>query len=191
MSANAETIATPRTPTRTRTRTRTRERAAAHATLLDHAGYWIALAASYLGLMSLWYYAAQEKIIAGGFSAPAGIVKQFHGSLIAAIPGTSAAWAILAVCEALVFLGLLASLARGEFLPSRPKSWFLGSSLGSLFVLALLIFGDSMTAQHAGVPELFGYTAATILIIALVRAMPPYRSRRWLTNQLSEPAEQS
>jgi hypothetical protein len=48
MSANAETIATPRP------RTRARVTAAAHATLLDRAGYWIALAASYLGLMSLW-----------------------------------------------------------------------------------------------------------------------------------------
>jgi hypothetical protein len=185
MSANAETIATPRT------RTRTRVSAAAHATLLDRAGYWIALAASYLGLMSLWYDAAQQKIVAGHFTAPAGIVKQFHGSLIASVPGTSVAWAILAVCEALVFLGLVVSLARGEFLPSRPKSWFLGSSLGSLFVLALLIFGDSMTGQHAGVPELFGYLAATILLIALVRAMPPYRSRRWLTNQQpNQPTEQ-
>jgi hypothetical protein len=36
---------------------------ATHGTLLDHVGYWIALAASYLGLMSLWYYAAQSKII--------------------------------------------------------------------------------------------------------------------------------
>jgi hypothetical protein len=182
MSVHAERIASPQV------RTRVREAATSQATLLDKAAYWIGLAAAYLGLISLWYYAAEGKIIAGGLSTPAGVTKQFHGSFIASIPGTSAAWVILAVCEGLVFLGLVVSLARGEFLPHRAKTWLLGSSIGSLFVLALLVFGDSMTGQHASVPTLFTYIAATILMIGLVRVMPPYRPERWLSGEPQESA---
>ena len=179
MSVHAERISRPRL------RTRSPEIASSRATLLDRAGYWIGLSASYLVLMSVWYYAAYDKIVAGGFSTPAGVTKQFHGSFIATVPGTSAAWVILAVCEAVVFLGLVVSLARGEFLPGRGKRWFLGSSIGSLFVLALLVFGDSMTGQHESVPSLFSYIGATVLVIGLVRMMPPYRSQRWLSGEVA------
>lgn len=175
MSVHAEQIPEPRLGTRAR------EIGEARSTPLDAAGYWLGLAASYLVLMSLWYYAAEEKIIAGGFSAPAGIIKQFNGSFIASVPGTRAAWVILAVCEALVFIALVASLVRGEFLPSRGKDWLLGSLIGSLFVLGLLVFGDSVTGKYDSVASLFTYVAATILLIALVRMMPPYRSERWLS----------
>jgi hypothetical protein len=53
-------------------------------------------------------------------------------------------------------------------------------------VLALLVFGDSMTGQHASVASLFTYIGATILVIGLVRVMPPYRSDRWLSGELAD-----
>lgn len=162
------------------------EQAATRATPLDLAGYWLALGGSYLLLLSLWYYAAEEKIIADGLSVPAGISKQFDGSFIASVPGTSAAWVILSILEALVFLGLVVSLLRAEFLPQRPKTWLLGSTIGSLPVLALMLFGDSMTAQHDSVASLYTYFAATILVIGLVRLMPPYRSERWLSGDIRQ-----
>ena len=180
MSVYTERIAKPQITTHSR------EVSATSARLLDKVGYALGLAASYLVLMSLWYYAAESKIIAGGFSAPAGVIKQFHGSFIATIPGTSAAWVILAVCEALVFLGLVVSLARGEFLPHKAKTWLLGSSIGSLLVLAMLAFGESMTGQHADVPSFFTYIGATTLVIGMIRLMPPYRSQRWLTGTVSD-----
>jgi hypothetical protein len=180
MSVHAERIPRPKI------RTRSREVTTSHATLLDKVGYCLGLGASYLVLMSLWYYAAESKIIAGGFSAPAGVIRQFKGSFIASVPGTGAAWVILAVCEALVFIGLVVSLARGEFLPHRAKDWLLGSSIGSLLVLAMLAFGESMTGQHANVPSFFAYIGATILVIGMVRLMPPYRSERWLSSTLTD-----
>jgi hypothetical protein len=180
MSVHAERI-----PLR---KARSREKSATAARPFDIAGYWLGLLGSYLLLLSLWWYAAEEKIIANGFSLPAGVSKQFDGSFIASVPTIKAAWVILAVCEALVFLGLVASLVRGEFLPHRAKSWLLGSAIGSLVIFALLAFGNSMTGQHAGVASDDTYFAATILIIGLIRLMPPYRSDRWLTREASEQA---
>lgn len=84
-----------------------------------------------------------------------------------------------------MFLGLVVSLVRGEFLPNRAKTWLLGSSIGSLFVLALLTVGENMTGQHADVPSFFTYIGATILVIGMVRLMPPYRSARWLSSKLT------
>jgi hypothetical protein len=183
VSVHAERVAQPRG----------RERAIAKegsgATVVDRAGYWLGLAASYLLLMSLWYCAAEGKIIADGFATPAGVIKQFQGSFIGSVPGTRTAWVILAVCEGLVCLGLVVSLARGEFLPQWRKSWLLCSSIGSLFVLALLAFGESMTGQHAQDFSMFSYVGATILVIALVRVMPPYRSDRWLSGTLAKSDE--
>ena len=95
---------------------------------------------------------------------------------------------ILAILEALVFLGFAVSLLSGEFLPHRRKSWLLGSAIASLPVFALLVLGDNMTAQHDGVASLYTYFAATILVVLLVRMMPPYRSDRWLSGE-SEEAE--
>jgi hypothetical protein len=166
---------------------RTRELAVIHGRPLDVAGYWLGLAGSYLLLLSLWYYAAEGKIIGNNFNLPAGVSKQFDGSFIGSVPGTHAAWVVLGVLEALVFAGVVVSLARGEFLPHRPKSWLLGSASFSLFVLALLVLGNNMTGNHDLVLTEFTYFAATILLILLVRVMPPYRSDRWLSGTLGAP----
>jgi hypothetical protein len=162
---------------------RPREASATAARPLDIVGYWLGLAGSYLLLLSLWYYAAEEKIIANGFAVPAAVTKQFDGSFIASVPGTSAAWVILAVLEAVVFLGFMVSLVRGEFLPHRSKPWLLGSAIGSLPVFALMVLGSSMTGQFDSVASQYTYFAATILVIAMVRMMPPYRSERWLSGE--------
>jgi hypothetical protein len=53
-------------------------------------------------------------------------------------------------------------------------------------VLALLAFGESMTGQHADVPSFFTYIGATILVIGTMRVMPPYRSKRWLSDTLED-----
>lgn len=87
MSVHTERLPRPRLRTRSRVHevAESGEVAQLRATLLDRAGYWLGLCASYLVLMSLWYYAAEGKIIAGGFSAPAGVIKQFQGSFLASV----------------------------------------------------------------------------------------------------------
>ncbi|HUO69901.1 MAG TPA: hypothetical protein VMU39_03915 [Solirubrobacteraceae bacterium] len=65
------------------------------------------------------------------------------------------------------------------------KSWLLRSAIGSVLVLALVVFGGSMTGQHASVPELFTDIDATILVIGWVQVSPD-RAQRWLTGERAE-----
>ena len=68
-----------------------------------------------------------------------------------------------------VFVLLLASLIRLEFLPHRDKSIF-----------ACLAFGQTATNQFSGTAELYTYFGSTAVILILVSLMPPNRPDRWL-----------
>lgn len=147
----------------------------------DAAAYWLV----YLGIYALvgfvWYYAFKEKVFDDGLIAPDGIKEEFAGSFIASFPGTSLAWGILGIAEGLAVVGLILSLVKGEFLPQRHKPWLLGTLAYSMLIYAVLALGQSMTAQHGSVAELYAYFAATAVIFVLVLLTPPYRPRRWLT----------
>jgi hypothetical protein len=129
---------------------------------------------------ALWYYSFKEKVFDDDLIAPEPIKKQFDGSLIDSFPGTSVAWGILGILEGIIVLVLLISLIRGEFLPQRRKPVLLGALALSLFVFALLLFGDSMTAEFDGVASLFTYFGVTVVLMGFVLLLPPYR-RRWLS----------
>ena len=98
---------------------RTGERGA----LADLVAYWLVLGGVYVLQGSLWYYSFKEKLFDDNAVAPAAIKKQFDGTIIDSIPGTSAAWTILGILEGLVFMAIVASLVSGEFLPRRRKPW--------------------------------------------------------------------
>lgn len=167
---------------------RARRAGALAATPLDTAGYWLTAAGVYVLLGFLWYYSAKEKIFDDDLAAPAPIDKQFSGTFIDSFPGTDAAWAILGIVEGLVFLGIVVSLTRGEFLPHQPKGWLLASLAGSLVVFALMLFAQTMTKQFDSVASLYTYFGVTAVLMGLVRLMPPYRSDRWLTGGETSPS---
>jgi hypothetical protein len=151
------------------------------AGVADTVAYWLVYLAIYLLVGFVWYYAFKEKVFDDGLIAPEGIKEEFAGSFIASFPGTSVAWGILGIAEGLAVVGLIVSLIRGEFLPQRQKPWLLGTLAFSMLIYAVLAFGQSMTAQHESVAELYAYFAGTAVIFILVLLMPPYRPRRWLT----------
>jgi hypothetical protein len=148
---------------------------------IDVVGYWLVTAGTYMLVGPLWYFAAKAKIFDDDLSAPAGIQKQFSGSFIDSFPGIDASWAILAILQGVLVLGVVASLLRGEFLPHRGKDILLGVLAGSLLVFALLAFGQNMIGQHDSVASLFLYFAGTAVLMALVRRLPPYRPDQWLS----------
>lgn len=150
----------------------------------DAVAYWLILLGIYVMVGFLWYYAFKEKVFDDGLIAPDPIKKEFAGSFIASFPGTSLAWGILGIVEGLVVVGLIVSLIRGEFLPKRTKPWLLGSLAFSMTIFAVLVFGQSMTAQFESVAELYAYFGATAVIFVLVLLMPPYRPQRWLSGLL-------
>lgn len=147
----------------------------------DAVAYWLIYLGIYVLVGFVWYYAFKEKVFDDGLIAPAPIKEGFAGSFIASFPGTSIAWGILGIAEGLAVVGLIASLARGEFLPRRTKPILLGTLAYSMLIYAVLAFGQSMTAQHESVAELYAYFAATAVIFVLVLLTPPYRPQRWLS----------
>lgn len=87
---------------------------------------------------------------------------------------------IITMLEGIVFLLVLASVATMECRPSRRKPFVLSALAMALLVFGLLAFGQSATAQHESVATLYGYFDATVIIMLLVRTLPPYSSDRWL-----------
>ena len=65
----------------------------------------------------LMFYSGKEKLFDDNGHPPQGVKDQFKGTFIDTFPGTHAAWIILGVLEFCVFVALVASLVRLEFLP--------------------------------------------------------------------------
>jgi hypothetical protein len=137
------------------------------------ATYWLALAGVYLMQGALWYYGAYEKIIGGDLEAPAGISKGFAGTFVDTFPGVGVAWGVISIAEALLVVGLAASLIRGEFLPGRAKPILMATLGGSVVVLGMLLFGQSMIGEHESVASLFTYGGVTFIMMGVVAALAP------------------
>jgi len=167
------------TPTITEPRFATRDAASAapgvarSASLVTGPTYWLSIAGIYLMQGALWYYGAYEKIVGGNLDAPAGIQKAFAGSVMDTFPGVGVAWAVIALAEAAIVVGLLASLIRGELLRDRAKPILLGTLAGSFVVLGALLFGQSMIGEHDSVASLFTYGAGTLVMMAAVVYLSP------------------
>lgn len=143
--------------------------------------YWLSIFGIYLLEGALWYYPFKEKVFDDGLIAPEPIKEQFAGSFIDSFPGTSVSWAILGILQGVVFVCLVASLLKGEFLPRRRKPILLAALGLSLAIFALLLFGQNMTAQYDSVASMFTYFGITIVLIGFIRLLPPYRAMTWLT----------
>jgi hypothetical protein len=162
-----------------------RARATTTAHIADVASYWLIIAAMYTMFGFLFYYASKEKLFDDSGTMPAPLAKGFHGSFIASFPGTNTSWLLLGLLEGLVFLVIAASVATGEFLPTRRKPILL-SGLGlAMFAFGLMSFAENMIGEFSTVAELFGYLTGTGILVLL---MPPYRPTRWLSS-LTQRAE--
>lgn len=148
----------------------------------DGVVYGLVLAGIYFLVGVLFFYSGKEKIF-DGLGAPAGIEKQFSGTFLETIPGVDAAWTILGILELAVFVLVIVSLIRLEFLPDRRKPFILCSLALSIFTFSILGIGQNVVGEHGGVAELFLYAGATGVLLALVLLMPPYRSANWISGR--------
>ena len=88
---------------------------------------------------------------------------------------------ILGILEFGVFVLLVASVLRLEFLPHREK-WLLQCGLAvALLAFACLAFGQTATHQFSGTASLYTYFGSTVVILILVSMLPPNRPDRWLS----------
>src|SRR5215510_12337580 len=120
----------------------------------DGVVYGLILAGIYFLVGVLFFYGGKEKIF-DGLGAPAGIEKQFSGTFLDTIPGVDAAWTILGILELAVFVLVVASLIRLEFLPDRRKPLLLSGLALSLFTFSILAIGQNAVGEHTGVAELY------------------------------------
>jgi hypothetical protein len=150
--------------------------------IADVVSYWLVLGGVYVLQGFLWYYSFKEKLFDDNGKAPAPIQKQFDGTVVDSVLGTNTAWALLGILEGLVFLAIVISLLRGEFLPHRRKPvLFVGLGLAML-TFAVMLFGETLTKQFDSVANLYGYFGATAVIVILLLLMPPYRPTNWLSS---------
>jgi hypothetical protein len=126
------------------------------------------------------FYSGKEKLFDDDGNAPESIKQQFAGTFLDTFPGTDAAWVILGILEFGVFILLVASLVRLEFLPHRDKSLLQVGLAVSLLTFASLAFGQTATHQFAGTASLYTYFGSTVVILILVSMLPPNRPDRWL-----------
>ena len=149
-------------------------------TIFDGIAYWVTLAGVYLMIGGLMFYSGKEKLFTDNGHAPQGIKDQFKGTFIDTVPGVDTAWFILGVLEFGVFVLLIASLVRLEFLPHREKSILQVGLSVALLTFACLAFGQTVTRQFSGTASLYTYFGSTVVILILVSLMPPNRPDRWL-----------
>ncbi len=152
----------------------------------DGVVYALTLAGIYLLLGVLFFYAGKEKIIDGS-GAPPSIAKQFSGTFLDTIPGVDAAWTILGILESLIFILVLVSLIRLEFMPARRKSFLLSALALAIFTFSILAMGQNVVGENSGVAELFLYAGATGILMGLVLMMPPNRPANWISGRGDKP----
>lgn len=155
----------------------------AASTSVETIAYWAVVAAIYLGFGFLWYYSAKEKLIDDSGTMPAGLAKGYAGSFVDSFPGLNVTWTLLGILETIAFLGFIASIVRGEFLPSRRKPILIASLGVSMLVFAVLVFGQEMIGEFDGVAQSFGYFGATIVTLLLVQMLPPRHGIWKLTSE--------
>jgi hypothetical protein len=162
-------------------RSRTETVAQVEGQTADAVAYWLGMAGIYITFGFLWYYSAKEKLIDQDGHMPAELAKGFGGTFLDSVPGLDTSWVLLGILEAIAFLLFVASIVTGEFLPNRRKPILLAGLGFSIFTFAVMAFANNMIANFDTVATLFTYFTGTVLIIALVLLMPPYRSRHWLS----------
>jgi hypothetical protein len=143
------------------------------------AGYWLVLAGIYIAVGANFYFSGKAKVFNDGVM-PSYYSHRFRGTIIDSFPGLDASWIILGLFELAVCAALLASLLRGEFLPTKTKPFLFIALAFAMLTLSLLLFGDQVTKQYDDAAHLMGYFAGIGVMMILVMLMPPYRRSRWL-----------
>jgi hypothetical protein len=147
--------------------------------------YWLSLFGVYVSVGYLMWTSAAEKLFSGAIVMPAGLAKTFATTWIAKLVGVNFLWGFLGVLELVIMLVMLASIVRGEFMPSRSKLLLQVSLALSLALFAILAFGETITANFPGVLSEYTYFGVTILVMGLVGMLPPNRSAHWLTRDVT------
>jgi len=117
-------------------------------------------------LLITWVPASVSKILSPG--VPEGFVQTFGPTFLSKFPGLFVSFYSIALLEAVAAVLALVSLAKLEFLPSRPKTWLKACLVLSLFVFAQLGFGNRLVNDYASAASLYFYFGATLVMLFYV-----------------------
>jgi ABC-type Fe3+-siderophore transport system permease subunit len=152
-----------------------RERTHIWPRIVDTGTYWAGIASVYIAYGFLWFYSFKEKLFDNSGHMPTALAKGYQGTFIDSFPGLNTTWAILGGLEALAFVAIIASLVGGEFLPQRRKPILLSGLAFSMFVFAVMTFGQNLVNNYDGVASLFTYMGVTAVVYGLLRFVPLFR----------------
>ena len=154
--------------------------------IFDQAAYWLTIIAVYFLLGPLFFYAGKSKLLDDRAHAPPALKKQFAGTFIDTFPGVDIAWLIIGILEFAIFVLVVLSIVRGEFLPQRTKSLLFVALALALTDFACLSFGQTASGNSEGTALLYTYFGTTAVILLLVLRLPPNAPMRWLTARRQE-----
>jgi hypothetical protein len=154
-----------------------------HATIFDHVAYWLTVIGVYFLVGVLFFYSGKSKLFDDNGKAPAGIKQQFSSTFVGHFPGVDFLWATLGVLEFGIFVLMVLSLLRGEFLMGRSKSILMVALALALVTFACLSFGQTSTGNNGGSASLYSYFGSTAIIFILVWMLPPNSPRNWLSSR--------
>ena len=120
-----------------------------------------------------------------GYGAPPAIEKQFAGTFFDTIPGIDAIWTILGILESIIFLLIVASLVRLEFMPARRKTFRLCALSLAVFTFSILAVGENVTGETSGAAQLYLYAGGTGVLFGLVLLLPPLSRSDWISGRAS------
>jgi hypothetical protein len=161
------------------------------ASISEGAAYWLSLFGVYLSVGYMMWSGAAEKLFVGNIAMPAPLAKTFGATWLGSLVGVDLLWATLGAIELVIGLVMLASLVRGEFLPSRSKLLLQVSLAMSLALFGIFVFGQSVVGNFAGTLSAFTYLGLTILVMALVANLPPNRGPHWLEREEQEAVDEA
>lgn len=127
-----------------------------------------ALLAINLLFLMVWGFASIDKLIHG---VPPWFDGKFGKTFLAAFPGLTATFWLLAFSELLAFVLSIVALVRIEFLRERAALFLNGTLVWSLFVFLQLGFGLWLTADFNGAFQQFMYFSGALVALHFTQAM--------------------
>lgn len=161
------------------------------ASISESVAYWLSLFGVYLSVGYMMWSGAAEKLFAGSIAMPPPLAKTFGATWLGKLVGVDLLWGTLGAIELVIALVMLASLVRGEFLPSRSKLLLQVSLAMSLALFGIMAFGQTIVANFAGTLSAYTYFGLTILVMALVANLPPNRALHWLEREEQEVVDET
>ncbi len=132
-------------------------------------GHFLKYFAIYFVLAQTFLLSSWGKWTSNG--TPEFFIKQFEKTFIASFPGVPFAYYTLATLEGIVFILVVISFFRLDWMPDRAnKDWLKLAIASAAVTFGFLGFGENLSNDYSGAFELFAYFGAALVTWLVVSA---------------------